>query len=253
MILRDTWLIYTNELMQRKRQILWLVLGLFQPLLYLFAYGPLVTKLMSSFWHTNTWDTFLPALLLQAALTQSMFAGLTLLWEKRMGVVERFRVAPISRYALVFGKLGAIGTTTALLSFFVAMICRSFFALNSNMVNIAVCVLFNVLLSMFVAACSYALALRVNNEETLSPALNALLLPLLLLSGAFIPITKDSSPGWLQQVSLFNPITYIMDADRAILRGNYFDSNAVIGTAVLLGLGFFSITWVARAFTHESA
>jgi ABC-2 type transport system permease protein len=57
-----------------------------------------------------------------------------------------------------------------------------------------------------IASCSYALALRLKSEETVPAVLNALLLPLFLLSGTLLPITTALAPNWLWRLSRLNPV-----------------------------------------------
>lgn len=251
MPVRDTWLVFVNEMGHRRRQALWLVAGLMQPLLYLFLYGPMVTDLMAQGTGANTWYVFAPALLLQAALTQSTFVGLNLLTEYRMGIVERFRVAPLHRTALVLGKLAAIAVSSAVLSTVIMTLCQVAYSAAASVTGAVLSVLLNVLLAVTIASCSYAFALRTKKEDVLNPVLNTLLLPLLLLSGAFLPITEDNAPAWLYHLSRLNPITHVMNAGRALLRDDYDDPAVLFGVGLLLVLAAGGLVWAVRVFAHD--
>jgi ABC-2 type transport system permease protein len=107
------------------------------------------------------------------------------------------------------------------------------------------------LLGAAFAALSYAVALRVKNEDALAPILNGLALPLLLLSGILLPMSI--APAWLQALSDVNPIKHAVDGMRAAIRGDYtiggmgWGLGAVI-LMLMLGLGFG-----LRTFQRESA
>lgn len=249
-MLRDTWLIFLNEMGHRRRQALWFVVGLMQPVLYLFCYGPLATKLMSADTGLSTWDVFVPLLLLQVSLAQSMFVGLGLLAEHRMGILERFRIAPIARSSFVLGKLCAIAVSATALSAVIMILCKTFFTLTSTITEMLACIGLNVLLTVAIAAFSYGFALFSKDEQVLNPLLNALLLPLLLLSGAILPITAEA-PAWLYHMSWFNPLTHVMNAERAVLRGDYFGQSTVVGTVLLMALVFVGLRWTTRVLVHE--
>jgi ABC-2 type transport system permease protein len=236
--------------------VFWLVVGLVQPLLYMFLYGPMLTKLLATAQGQtvgDSWRIFLPALLLQTTLTQSTFVGLGLLTEYRAGVFERFRVAPISRTALLLGKLANTGVTVAILSTLIALLCRAAFRMSVSLGGLALAVLLNIVLSVALASYSYALALRTKNEQGLGTLLNVALLPLLLLSGAFLPITTQTAPTWLYVLSRLNPIAYVLDATRAGLRGEWISGETFIGMGMLAVITALGFGLAVRAFSREDA
>jgi ABC-2 type transport system permease protein len=101
------------------------------------------------------------------------------------------------------------------------------------------------------SAASYALALRLKSEEALGPVFNTFGLPLLLLSGVLLPMSV--APRWLFDLSRVNPFVHIVDAERALFRGDLGDPAVLFGagaTAALLALG---LTWGIRTFHRESA
>lgn len=252
-MLRDTWLVFLREWNQRKRQSVWLVVGLLQPLLYMFFYGPLVTRILPREGPQLTgWGVLVPALLLQAGVAQSMFVGLSLLIEYRAGVLERLRVAPISRVALLLGKLANTAVSVAGLCAVVTLVCVLVFRWRPPLDGIALSIGLTVLVAVSLAACSYSLALRTKNEQALAVTLNAALLPLLLLSGSLLPITPASGPHWLYWLSRLNPIAYELDADRAALRGELLDRPVLLGSSVVLALLLLALTWGTRTFARET-
>jgi ABC-2 type transport system permease protein len=64
-----------------------------------------------------------------------------------------------------------------------------------------------------------------------------LIFPLLLLAGMLLPV--DNGPGWLRAMAAFNPLTYIVDAERALFNGEIASGTVVAGlaAAVLVALG----------------
>jgi ABC-2 type transport system permease protein len=73
--------------------------------------------------------------------------------------------------------------------------------LNLNLAGIGVMLVLLALMGLLMASCSYALALK--EENTFASTLQFFLLPLLLLSGVFLPLTL--APGWIQSVAASNP------------------------------------------------
>lgn len=87
-----------------------------QPLLYLFFFGPLLVKTLNAqgLSDVDDWMIFTPAIIAQLALFGSSFVGFGLLAEFRSGVVERMRVTPVSRVALLLGKVLANALQTVI-------------------------------------------------------------------------------------------------------------------------------------------
>jgi ABC-2 type transport system permease protein len=100
------------------------------------------------------------------------------------------------------------------------------------------------------SSASYALALRLKSEDALAPVLNTIVLPLLLLSGILLPMTL--APTWLYDLSRVNPFVYVVDAERAIFRGD-LGSVAVVGIVIMIALVVVTVAWGVRTFQRESA
>src|SRR4029079_3347127 len=87
------------------RQPTWLIFGIMYPVLYLVLFGPLlqgaVTQAGSE---VSAYNWFVPALLVHVTLFGSAFVGFGLIAELRYGVVERMRVTPMSRTAMLLGR-----------------------------------------------------------------------------------------------------------------------------------------------------
>ena len=103
--LRDTWLIFQRSVTLTLRNPVWLIMGLLQPILYLLLFGPLLKSIasMPGFPPGGAFNVFVPGILVMTALFSSAFVGFGLCEELREGVVERMRVTPMSRVAMLLG------------------------------------------------------------------------------------------------------------------------------------------------------
>ena len=102
---RDTWLIFHRSLWLTIRQPVWIVFGMMLPLLYLFLFGPLLEgATQAAGAGTNAFNWFVPGLLIQIAIFGTAFGGFGLIAELRSGVIERMRVTPMSRVAMLLGR-----------------------------------------------------------------------------------------------------------------------------------------------------
>lgn len=104
MLLHDTALIFGRYARQTLRSKFQILFGILMPLLYLLFFGPLLTELPLG-GDTDSWQILVPGLLLQLGLFGASFAGFGLIIDKSTGVVERMRVTPVSRAALLLGRV----------------------------------------------------------------------------------------------------------------------------------------------------
>ncbi|MEU9318281.1 ABC transporter permease [Streptomyces sp. NPDC048295] len=255
MLPRDTWLVWSREMTHRYRQPTWLVLGLAQPVLYMFFFGPLLKKYVAytpGFPPGGTWNVFAPALMYQMVIIGSSFCGLSLLAEYRSGVLDRFRVTPMRPAALLLGKVCTVAVNVLIQAGVIVLVCHFAFHVTPPVAGLALCLLMAALLSAAIASCSYGLALRIRSEEALPAVLNALLMPLFLLSGTLLPITPELAPTWLWELSRINPVAHVMDASRAAFRGDYTAHTLLPGALALAALTLVSIGWALHTFSRHN-
>ncbi len=149
-----------------------------------------------------------PGLLVQVALFGSAFVGFGLIAELRYGVVERMRVTPMSRTAMLLGR--SLRDVVLLLLQAVIMIVLAIpFGLTLDPAGIAVTLGVLALIALVMAPLSYATALVLKSEDAFAPLVQSIVMPLLLLSGILLPMAL--APDWLRFLSSINPLTYAVD------------------------------------------
>jgi ABC-2 type transport system permease protein len=233
-LLRDTSLIYRRSMKQTLRQPVWVAIGLLQPLMFLFLFGPLLEQVVRApgFPQGGAWNVFVPGLLVQIALFAGVFAGFGLVAQIRTGVLERFRVTPVSRTALLFGF--ALRDTTILVVQALLLIAIAIpLGLHIDAAGVAITILLLALVGLALGSGSYVIALATKSEEALAPITNTISMPLLLLSGVLLPMAL--APVWLQTIATANPLLHAVDAVRAVFVGHPGDP------AVGFGLGLFAV------------
>ena len=249
--LRDTWLIFRRSMILTFRQPTWLIFGIMYPVLYLVLFGPLlqgaVTQAGSE---VSAYNWFVPGLLVQVALFGSAFVGFGLIAELRYGVVERMRVTPMSRTAMLLGR--SLRDVAMLLVQALIMIVLSIpFGIQLDPVGIALALVVLALLGLAVAPLSYAAALALKSEDAFAPLIQGVTFPLLLLSGILLPMAL--APGWLQFLSTINPLTHTVDAVRALFNGQWGEPEILIGTVVTSVMAVIGVWAASRAFTRANA
>ncbi|SFB47644.1 ABC-2 type transport system permease protein [Amycolatopsis marina] len=253
---RDMWLIFRRDMTVSLRNPAWLLIQIMQPLLYLVLFGPLMERIVEStpgFPPGDVWLILTPALIVMIALFGSSFVGFGLLAEYRTGVVERLRVTPASRLALLLGKVGVNAVQAIAQAVIIIVLAYLVFGLRAPIGGIVLCLVMVGLLAVTLASSSYALALRLKSEEAFPALLNAILIPLLLLSGILIPITVGLAPAWLYNLSRINPFSHVVDAERAVFRGDISMDTLFTGGLLLLVMTVLAVLWGARTFQRENA
>ncbi|NBE52330.1 ABC transporter permease [Streptomyces boluensis] len=249
MLLHDTAIIfgrYARQTLASKFQILF---GVLMPLLYLLFFGPLLTDLPLSS-SAGSWQVLVPGLLLQLGLFGASFAGFGIIVEKNLGVIERMRATPVSRLALLLGR---VLRDALLLAFQAVLLVLTAYVmgLRAPLVGILIGFAFVGLLSVSLASLSYALALTVRTPQEFGPVVNAVTLPAMLLSGLMLPMTLG--PAWLDVLSHFVPLRYLVDAVRAAYVGDYASTPMLYGVLAALALCAVSVTLGTRQFRRAGA
>ncbi|HEX2356753.1 MAG TPA: ABC transporter permease [Micromonosporaceae bacterium] len=244
-LLRDTWLIFQRQVLLVLRNPAWMIIGIFQPFLFLTLFGPLLKPI---FPEGNAYNIFVPGLLIQLGLFGSMFVGFGLIAELRAGVIERSRVTPVSRVALLLGR-SLRDVLTLLVQATVLVVMAIPFGLSVNVGDVVLAFLLVGLIALLLSAISYALALIVKNEDAFAPLTNTLIMPVWLLAGIFLPMTF--APGWLKAISEWNPFTWAVDGTRALFAGDP-GNPAVWKSLVIIGaLTLAATVWAGRLFARS--
>ncbi|MFF8022786.1 ABC transporter permease [Streptomyces sp. NPDC007896] len=249
MLLHDTALIFGRYARQTLRSRFAMLFGVLMPLLYLLFFGPLLTGLPLGS-RGDSWQVLVPGLLLQLGLFGAAFAGFTIIIEKSQGIVERMRVTPVSRLALLLGRVlrdAAVFVFQAVLLVLAALAM----GLRAPLAGILIGFAFVALLTLSLASLSYALAMNVRTPQEFGPAINAMTMPAMLLSGLMLPMTL--APGWLDVLSHFMPFRYLVDAVRDAYVGSYATAHMLYGVLVALGLVALSVTVGTRVFRKAGA
>jgi ABC-2 type transport system permease protein len=253
----DTLIVFRRQWRLSMRNPAWVIISLVQPVLYLVLFGPLLTRLPGGLLGgggtggTSVAYRFLvPGLLIQLGLFGSTFVGFAIISDWRAGVIERFRVTPVSRLAIMAGRV-LRDVIVLVVQAVILVLVGVAFGLRAPVTAVLVSLAFIVLVAIGLASVSYATALVVKSEDAFAPMLNSVILPLTLLSGIMLPMTLG--PGWLQGIARISPFRYIIDAMRGAFTGQYGNTIMLEGVVVAIGLAAVCMWLGSRAFLRENA
>jgi ABC-2 type transport system permease protein len=247
-LLRDTWLVFQRQMQLVMRNPVWVIIGVVQPLYFLFLFGPLLKPALGVSTNAEAYRIFIPGLLVMLAMFGSMFVGFGLIAELRAGVIERSRVTPVSRLALMLGRSLRDVVTLFVQALLIIGLAIPF-GLNVQLGDLLLAFLLLGLIGLMLSALSNAIALKLRSEDALAPLMNGVAQPLLLLSGILLPLAL--APVWLQRVADWNPFSWAVDASRALFAGQPGDSSVWQALLILGVLTALSLGWAARSFARS--
>ena len=250
-LLRDTWLIFQRQMTLVLRNPVWLIVGVIQPLYYLLLFGPLLKPALRSLGATTdaqVYQIFVPGLLVMLAIFGTFFVGFALIAELRAGIIERSRVTPVSRLALLLGR-SLRDVVSLLVQCLIITLLSIPFGLKVQVGNVLLAYLLLSLIALMLSALSYGIALKLRSEDALAPLLNTVGQPILLLSGILLPLVF--APAWLRHVAQWNPFSWAVDAARALFDGHPGDSSVWKALVILGVLTFAAVVWASRSFARS--
>jgi len=244
---RDVGLLFQRYLTQLLRNPVWVIVGFSTPILYLALFTPLLKHLVGSggLPTGNVLDLFLPGILSLLAFATGVGPGFNTLFELKAGVIERFRVTPASRFAILIGPI--LASMLMMLVFDAVVVAIAFgFGFSVHWGGLAVLVVLLGLLMVTVAAWSIATALVTKEISGFAAIANGINLPILLLAGVLLPISLG--PAWMRVLAHFNPLYYLVQASRVLAAGTLSGTAVWQAFAVLAPLCLLVLAWATRVF-----
>ncbi len=215
--LGDTYAVAEIELRKVRHDPVELLTRAVQPVLWLVIFGQVLasTRVLPT-GEVAYLDFLTPGILAQSALFAAIFYGITIIWERDLGVVHKYLVSPASRVALVAGRGVASGIRSlsqALIVIILALILGVHIILDpARLLGIGLVVILG---SAVFSLLSLTIACLVRTRERLMGIGQLITMPLFFASNAIYPIS--AMPDWLKVVAVLNPLTYMVGALRSLM------------------------------------
>jgi ABC-2 type transport system permease protein len=199
-----------------------------QPALWLLIFGEVFSRIRAiPTGQTRYLDFLAPGILSQSVLFIAIFYGITIIWERDLGVINKFLVSPTPRLALVLGKALSAGVR-ALPQAIIIYLLSVILGVQVNWNPLAL--LGVIVIVMLGAACfstfSMIIACLLKTRDRVMGIGQVMTMPLFFASNAIYPVSI--MPSWLQVIAHINPLTYVVDGVRALM---------LAGGTSLTGLG----------------
>ena len=162
-------------------------------------------------------EYFFPGIAVLIVLFTAIFSTISIIEDRREGFLQGVLVAPISRLALVLGKLFG-GTALAVLQSGLFLALAPLLGMTVSVVTALEVFLFLTLLALALTALGFLIAWPLDSTQGFHAIMSVVLMPMWLLSGAFFPAGES---GWLSWVIRANPLTYGVAGLRRLLYAEY--------------------------------
>ena len=250
--LHGLWALTNRDLVKWYKNPIQLFISLVQPVVWLGLFGKafnlgafltsnptvppaVVAAQTEAFVGTTSYFSYLGAgMLAFIILFTAAFAGMSVVWDRRFGFMNKALSTPVGRGAIVTGKvlqsvIRSLVQAAIVLGIAVALgMDTTYF----SALNIAGAFVMLFLMSFGLSGLFVMLALRSSDWQTQMAVINLLNLPLLFASNAMLPVAI--MPSWLQSVIKYNPVSYAVDGVRQML----------LGTASAKGYTVLAPLWV---------
>jgi ABC-2 type transport system permease protein len=216
-----------------------------QPMLWLLIFGNVMSKMRGIPTGGMPYLAFMaPGILSQSVLFMAIFYGISSIRERDTGIIVRFLVSPAPRTALVLGKALAAGmralSQTAIVYVVVLLMGVH---LNPNPLTHLGVIVLALLGAAFFSLFSLLVASFTKTQERFMGVGQLMTMPLFFASSALYPIAM--MPTWLQLLSHVNPLTYQVDAMRALMLEKGISEFGLGTDFAVLGFGSAAMIWIA--------
>lgn len=252
-IFTDIYWVFWREFKKFTQQRARIMMIVIQPLVWLVLMGnsmsgltrnPMAIKMIGT---GNYLEFMTPGIMIMTALFGGVFGGTTVLWDRRLGFLNKMLSAPIHRAAIPLGKLMSIGLQT-MLQALVIVIISLFLGVHfiTGVPGVFCLLLISGLFGMIMGSISLALAANLKSIETLMAISNFLTMPLMLTSNAMFPV--NAMPPWLRAIANVNPLSYAVSAMRTITSHGWFFDQIWLPLVALIGIAIITIGISVKMF-----
>jgi ABC-2 type transport system permease protein len=232
--LHGLWALTNRDLVKWYKNPIQLIISLVQPVVWLglfgkaFNLGALAGNLspaqaaaasLATVGTTSYFSYLGAGMLAFIILFTAAFSGMSVVWDRRFGFMNKALSTPVGRGAIVTGKVLQSVIRSLIQAAVVLLIAVALGMDTTYFSSFTIAGTFVILFLMTFGLSSLfvMLALRSSDWQTQMAIINLLNLPLLFASNAMLPVR--TMPSWLQSVVGYNPVSYAVDGVRQMLLG----------------------------------
>lgn len=236
-----TYSLWRRDVLRFLRQPSRIVGALLTPVIFWFVIGSgLGTSFQPATGEAGFLPYYFPGSLALIVLFTALFSTISIIEDRQEGFLQGVLASPAPRASIVLGK--ALGSMTlALVNGAVFMLLLPVSGLSPGAGEILAAMASVALLGLALGGLGIMIAWPMRSTQGFHGIMNAVLVPMWLLSGALFPATGAS--GWMQALMRVNPLTPAVEILRAFLTGGPAANLAsAAGTVAVFALVTLSIS-----------
>lgn len=252
----DIYFVFWREMKRYFAQRARIITAVFQPLVWLVFLGSAMSGMVGGSMAKDLLEAenylqfMTPGIMVMTALFSGMFSGNSLIWDRRIGFLNKMLAAPISRTTIPIGKVAAAAVQSMIQMVIIAAIAVALgVRFTSGPLGLVLMVLTAGLFCCGISAISLSFAVFIKTPEGLHPILNFLSMPLLFTSNAIFP--RAFMPGWLQGISAVNPMTYAVTPMRVLALEGWRWESVIPGLLITLTFAMAACFLLYRLFEQQ--
>jgi ABC-2 type transport system permease protein len=246
-LLSDTRYLFMRYMKKLIRNPILLFFSLFQPIIFLLLFTQLFTRFSDipgfvAATGTSNYGLFATAgILLQNAFSSALQSGTSIVQDIDAGYLQKMLVTPVSRYAILLGRLTSDAFRVVIQSIIILALGYTLgYTVTTGFPGILLMLATIAFFGLAWSGISLAIGMKTKSSETVFAIGGFITFPLLFLSTALTPETF--LPTWIKDVSMFNPISYTVNAVRVLMISGYdwgtiLLAYGVIGLIAVITLG----------------
>ncbi|MEA3312770.1 MAG: ABC transporter permease [Caldisericota bacterium] len=251
-LITDSYYIAWRELKKYFREKTRLIMTIVQPFIWLVLMGNMMSGLTSNPYAaqmlgTANYLTFMtPGIILMTVLFSSIFSGMSIIWDRRIGYLDKLLAAPIRRGAIPFGKMFSAMIQGGI-QVVVIIIIATFLGVKfkTGVAGILVILFIAMCFALILGGISLTIAVKIKTPETLMAIVNFFMMPLLFTSNALFPL--GVMPAWLKAIAKVNPITYAVEPMRTLAVTGW-SASIFTGISIILIIDVLVLLWTQWVF-----
>ncbi len=194
-------------------------------------------------------DFMLAGAMIQSALLAGNSGGIAFAVDIEMGFTDRLLAAPISRFAIVLGRLAGTAALGAFAAIFYVIVGLIFGArIEEGVLGVVLMIVFVTLASIAFGGIGAAIALR-SGKASVVQGLFPLVFVILFLSSAFFPYTLMLEPA--ATIAEYNPVSFIVEGVRDPVISTLTGEDAWKAFASIIGIAALSLGASSLALRHR--
>ncbi|MDI6812708.1 MAG: ABC transporter permease [Desulfitobacteriaceae bacterium] len=221
--------------------------AIMRPILWLFIMGNGLRPAMQGVSGVEYTQFIFPGVVGMTLIFSSLQSATSIIWDREFGFLREVMVAPMSRGAVVVGKVLG-GSTQATVQGLITMLFAPLVGVYPTPVQVLRIVLLMLLISSSLTSLGILIASRMTSFEGFGAISNFVVMPMYFLSGSIYPLTN--LPLWLKALTTINPLSYGVDAMRGQIIHIYHFS-LLTDVLAIAGFGAVMLTLAIPMFSRS--